>query len=66
MEKFQEKFKVFFNQFDSDDEIALLFQYLDLILSQYKIDPVKVCGINLFTFTFKKKNECILINFSLI
>lgn len=44
MDSFEEKFAYFFNQFESNKEIELLFQYLEAILNQYKINPVKVCG----------------------
>lgn len=42
---FEEKFSIFFNQFSTDREYELLFQFLDLLLMQYKLNPTEVCGI---------------------
>ena len=59
---FEEKFSIFFNQFDNDTEIEFLFNFLEIVIIQYKADPRKVCGyFNIFVY-FKKEIILLIIS----
>lgn len=55
MEDLESKFSLFLSQFQNDQEINFLFQFLDIMVQQYKTNPEKVLG--------KKKTELVFNQF---